>query len=142
MRRNKSNTMTLLSTPQLNHLITDNSEILQHTNVIPKELLYSWFAITPLNSSPSVDEMRQHDFNLFTAYTSMNKLLRKRGLVMKKKKDVYCILGLDSAKEKALGYLRVSDRNVIQRQELKAGITRYQSVWTPLSNVELARIRD
>lgn len=142
MRRNKSNTMTLLSTPQLNRLITDNREVLQHSNVIPKELLYSWFAITPLSDSPSIDEVRQHDFNLFNAYTSMNKLLRKRGLVMKKKKDTYCVLGLASAKEKALGYLRVSDRNVVQRQELKAGISRYQSVWSPLSDVELSRIRD
>lgn len=142
MRRNKSNTMTILSTPQLNQLITANREVLQHSNVIAKEFLYNWFTITPLSDSPSVDEVRQHDFNLFAAYTTMNKLLRKRGLVLKKKKDTFCVLGLASAKEKALGYLRVSDRNVVQRQELKAGISRYQSIWSPLSDVELTRIRD
>lgn len=142
MRRNKSNTMTLLSTPQLNSLITANADIITTDAVLPKEAITSWFNINALSETPSVTEVRQHDFNLLTAYITMNKLLRKRGLVLKKKKDTFLVLGLDTAKQKSIEYLRVSDRNTFQRQELRAGIRRYQSVWSPLADEELTRIRD
>lgn len=142
MRRNKSNTMTFLSTPQLNNLITANIGVLVTGAILPKEAITSWFDIKALSETPSVTEVRQHDFNLLTAYTTMNKLLRQRGLVLKKKKDTFLVLGLDTAKQKSIEYLRVSDRNTLQRQELRAGIRRYQSVWSPLADAELTRIRD
>lgn len=142
MRRNKSNTMTFLSVPQLNNLITANAEIIKTDAQLPKEALIAWFAISTLPEYPTVNDVRQHDFNVLTAYTTMNKLLRKRGLVLKKKKDTFMVLGLNTAKEKSIEYLRVSDRNTLQRQELRAGIRRYQSSWSPLADEELSRIRD
>ena len=141
-RRNRSNTASTLTKYELNQLVTTNNREFTHGSIIHLTQLHRWFSVTPISDRPSADEVRRHDFNLLTIYTRLNRLLRKRGLVLKKHNDEYLVLTLETARLKAEEYVRESHRNTYQYNELTEGLRRHQSVWSPLLVHELDRIRD
>lgn len=141
-RRNKSNTATTLTKHELNRLITDFASRFSVNSSIPLSQFHLWFSVSSISDKPTIDEVRRHDFNMLTIYTTLNRLLRKRGLVLKKSKDEYLVLALESAQSKAESYVRESHRLTYQYGELTEGIQKFRSSWTPLTDGELARIKD
>ena len=130
------------SKAQLNQAITAHHTHFVAGNTIQASLIEEIFAIAPLNITrlaTAKAEVIRHTFEILEAYTKLNRLLRNRGLVLKKKNDTFEVLGLERAQHKVEKYYAVADRNNYQAAQLRRGLVTHRSQWSPLTDEELQR---
>ena len=130
------------SKAQLNQAITAFTQHFVAGNTIQASLIEEIFAIAPLNITrlaTAKAEVTRHTFEVLEAYTKLNRLLRSRGLVLKKKNDTFEVLGLQRAQHKVEKYYAVADRNKYQAAQLRRGLITHRSQWSPLTQEELQR---
>ena len=130
------------SKAQLNQAITAASQHFVSGNTIPARIVEDIFDIAPLNITrlaTAKAEVVRHTFEVLEAYTKLNRLLRNRGLVLKKKNDTFEVLGLERAQHKVEKYYAVADRNNYQAAQLRRGLVTHRSQWSPLTQEELQR---
>ena len=130
------------SKAQLNQAITAFTQHFVAGNTIQASLIEEIFAIAPLNITrlaTAKAEVTRHTFEVLEAYTKLNRLLRSRGLVLKKKNDTFEVLGLQRAQHKVEKYYAVADRNNYQAAQLRRGLVTHRSQWSPLTQEELQR---
>lgn len=141
-RRTRSNSMASLSIPTLNQLISNNAQLFRESNTLSGTVIRDFFQIVPITDQSSPAAVRTHDFAMFSAYARLNKLLRRRGLVLKKDKDTYKVLGHVPATQKAAAYVREAGRNIRQHTTLTEGIRLQGSLWSPLTTPEMQDINN
>ena len=130
------------SKAQLNQAITARNTHFMPGNTIPARIVEDIFDIAPLNITrlaTAKAEVVRHTFEILEAYTKLNRLLRSRGLVLKKKNDTFEVLGLQRAQHKVEKYYSVADRNNYQAAQLRRGVVTHRSQWSPLTDEELQR---
>ena len=130
------------SKAQLNQAITAHHTHFVSGNTIQASLIEEIFAIAPLNITrlaTAKAEVTRHTFEILEAYTKLNRLLRNRGLVLKKKNDTFEVLGVQRAQHKVEKYYAVADRNNYQAAQLRRGVVTHRSQWSPLTQEELQR---
>lgn len=130
------------SKAQLNQAITANSTQFTAGNTIQASLIEEIFAIAPLRITrlaTAKTEITRYQFQMLTAYTRLNRLLRNRGLVLKQSNDNYEVLGLQRAQHKVEKYYAVADRNNYQAAQLRRGLITHRSQWSQLADEELQR---
>ena len=130
------------SKAQLNQAITARNTHFMPGNTIPARIVEDIFDIAPLNITrlaTAKAEVTRHTFEVLEAYTKLNRLLRNRGLVLKKKNDTFEVLGLERAQHKVEKYYSVADRNNYQAAQLRRGLVTHRSQWSPLTQEELQR---
>ena len=130
------------SKAQLNQAITARNTHFMPGNTIPARIVEDIFDIAPLNITrlaTAKAEVVRHTFEVLEAYTKLNRLLRSRGLVLKKKNDTFEVLGLQRAQHKVEKYYAVADRNNYQAAQLRRGVVTHRSQWSPLTQEELQR---
>ena len=130
------------SKAQLNQAITARNTHFMPGNTIPARIVEDIFDIAPLNITrlaTAKAEVTRHTFEVLEAYTKLNRLLRSRGLVLKKKNDTFEVLGLERAQHKVEKYYAVADRNNYQAAQLRRGLVTHRSQWSPLTQEELQR---
>ena len=130
------------SKAQLNQAITARNTHFMPGNTIPARIVEDIFDIAPLNITrlaTAKAEVVRHTFEVLEAYTKLNRLLRSRGLVLKKKNDTFEVLGLQRAQHKVEKYYAVADRNNYQAAQLRRGLVTHRSQWSPLTQEELQR---
>ena len=130
------------SKAQLNQAITARNTHFMPGNTIPVHVIEDIFDIAPLNITrlaTAKAEVVRHTFEVLEAYTKLNRLLRSRGLVLKKKNDTFEVLGLERAQRKVEKYYSVADRNNYQAAQLRRGLVTHRSQWSPLTQEELQR---
>ena len=130
------------SKAQLNQAITARNTHFMPGNTIPAHVIEDIFDIAPLNITrlaTAKAEVVRHTFEVLEAYTKLNRLLRSRGLVLKKKNDTFEVLGLQRAQHKVEKYYAVADRNNYQAAQLRRGLVTHRSQWSPLTDEELQR---
>ena len=128
------------SKAQLNQIITAHHTHFVSGNTIQASLIEDIFDIYPLNITrlaTAKAEVTRHQFQMLTAYTRLNRLLRNRGLVLKQNNGNYEVLGLQRAQHKVEKYYAVADRNNYQGAQLRRGIVTHRSQWSPLTDEEL-----
>ena len=141
-RRTRNGSMLSLSIPTLNQIISNNDRLFRATTTLSDATIREIFDIAPITTRSLPTEVRLHDFAMFSAYTRLNKLLRRRGLVLKKAKDTYKVLGHVPATTKAEEYVREAGRNIRQHGILSQGIRTQGSLWSPLTAAELEDINN
>ena len=130
------------SKAQLNQAITARNTHFMPGNTIPARIVEDIFDIAPLNITrlaTAKAEVVRHTFEVLEAYTKLNRLLRNRGLVLKKKNDTFEVLGLERAQHKVEKYYAVAYRNNYQAVQLRRGLVTHRSQWSPLTQEELQR---
>ena len=130
------------SKAQINQAITALTQHFVAGNTIPARIVEDIFDIAPLNITrldTAKAEVVRHTFEILEAYTKLNRLLRNRGLVLKKKNDTFEVLGLQRAQHKVEKYYSVADRNNYQAAQLRRGLVTHRSQWSPLTQEELQR---
>ena len=130
------------SKAQLNQAITARNTHFMPGNTIPARIVEDIFDLAPLNITrlaTAKAEVTRHTFEILEAYTKLNRLLRSRGLVLKKKNDTFEVLGLQRAQHKVEKYYAVADRNNYQAAQLRRGLVTHRSQWSPLTQEELQR---
>ena len=130
------------SKAQLNQAITAFTQHFVAGNTIQASLIEEIFAIAPLRVTrlaTAKAEVTRHTFQILEAYTKLNRLLRNRGLVLKKKNNTFEVLGLERAQHKVEKYYSVADRNNYQAAQLRRGLVTHRSQWSSLTQEELQR---
>ena len=121
--------------------IQANVSLFVDGTIIQGRTIRSWFNVPELSLrrlSTAPAEAQAHMFTMLSIQNRFNKLLRPRGLVLRKRRDTYLVCGNVAALRKADEYVTVADRNSEQFATLRNGVHRYQSVWSPLTPAEIA----
>ena len=130
------------SKAQLNQAITALAQHFVAGNTVQASIIESMFDIAPLRVTrlaTAKAEVTRYQFQMLTAYTRLNRLLRNRGLVLKQSNGNYEVLGLQRAQHKVEKYYAVADRNNYQAAQLRRGLVTHRSQWSPLTDEELQR---
>ena len=121
--------------------IQTNATLFVDGTIIQGRVIRAWFDVPELSLrrlATASTGAQAHMFVMLTIQNRLNKLLRPRGLVLRKRKDTYHVCGNLAALHKADEYVGIADHNSAQFSTLRNGIRRYQSVWSPLSADEIA----
>lgn len=137
-----SKVMNHLSKPQRHAIIMRNSSLFVLNKTVPAQRLRQWYNIPTLdiqdlNEVDTVKMIRNHDLCMVTAYTKLNQLLTRRGLVIRRQNGVYKLQTLPKAARRVGQLAEESRTKAYASTRLSNGITRYHGIFSSLSDDEL-----
>jgi len=137
--------MRKLSKAQLNTLIDQNPSMFRSGGSFTSNRLCKIFDIRKPSTKGRFETVNKRliRFNLekVTAYTSLNKLLARRGLVIRQSNNRYIVQDLEGTRNRIMSYSQQSAKKISQRRTLIQGLRTYQGRWSRLSDNELNTIR-
>ena len=135
--------MKRLSKSQRQNIILRNLSLFELDKTLPSQRLRDWYDIPTLDIDGlsrlnTIKMIRNHDLCMVTAYTKFNQLLSRRGLVIRRQKGVYKIQTLSNTRTRAKQLRNEARAKGFASTRLQNGITRYQGVFSRLSDDELS----
>jgi len=131
-----------LSKPQIQQIILRNKKQFVLGKEIAEKKLRKWYtipelALDGLSAIDTVTMVRSHDLCMVAAYIAFNRVLTRRGLVIRRIKGKYMIQSLPRAEVRVKQLRHESVLKKVSAKRLNTGIRRYQGIFSALSEEEL-----
>lgn len=125
----------------LNALITANPDIFRLGNTVSGNFIRSIFAVQrPLlvgSESEVIKSAEKYHLGTLSAYTRLNRLLRRRGLTLRKEHDNFIIEDYEGQHTVVDSYAKAAVGKQRRKTTLRNGLREYRGIWSPLSDAEL-----
>ena len=123
----------------LNQLITTNKAALKAGSNLSEADLCAWFNIPTVSPFEDALTVQKYNMKKLSAYTTLNKQLAKRGLVIKASNyyTSFKVLTVPETEHKVERLKAVSQAKATRASILRQGATTYRSKWTKLKSTEL-----